>query len=140
LTVRFQADADLKHAIVKAVRKLEPAVDFASSADAGLEDIGDPELLERSAQQGRILVSHDRRTMVAYFRSRLEAGKSSPGLFIVSQGGPVGPVARTIVLAWAASEPGSGATRYTIWRRWRDTCLAVDQYAIGRRATQPVDD
>jgi hypothetical protein len=110
LSLRFQADADLKNAIVKAVRKREPSIDFASAAEAGLEGVGDPELLERAAQEGRILVSHDRRTMLAHFRARLRAGKSSPGLFVVSQGAPLGQVVRAIVLAWAASEPGE----------WRD--------------------
>jgi hypothetical protein len=103
-------DADLKNAIVKAVRQQEPSIDFASAAEAGLEGVGDPELLERAAQEGRILVSHDRRTMLVHFRARLQAGKSSPGLFVVSQSAPLGPVVRAIVLAWAASEP----------REWRD--------------------
>jgi hypothetical protein len=63
LSLRFQADADLKYAIVKGVRQREPTIDFASAAESGLEGISDPELLERAAQEGRILVSHDRRTM-----------------------------------------------------------------------------
>jgi hypothetical protein len=110
LSLRFQADADLKYAIVKAVRQREPSIDFASAAESRLEGVGDPELLERAAQEGRILVSHDRRTMLAHFRMRLEAGRPSPGLFVVSQGAPLGPVVSAIVLAWAASE---------LWE-WRD--------------------
>ena len=104
MSLRFQADADLKDAIVKAVRRREATIDFASAAESGLERIGDPELLERAAQEGRILVSHDHRTMLATFRARLESGKSSPGLFIVSQGAPLGAVVSAIVLAWSASE------------------------------------
>jgi hypothetical protein len=104
LSLRFQADADLKYAIVKAVRQRDPTIDFASAAESGLEGIGDPELLERAARESRILVSHDRRTMLAHFRARLEAGKSSPGLFIVSQGAPLEPVVSAIVLVWSASE------------------------------------
>jgi hypothetical protein len=105
LSLRFQADADLKYAIVKAVRHREPGIDFASAADSGLEGVGDTEVLERAAQEGRILVSHDRRTMLAHFRARLEAGKPSAGLFVVSQGAPIEPVANAIVLVWSASEP-----------------------------------
>jgi hypothetical protein len=105
LSLRFQADADLKYSIVKAVRQREPGIDFASAVDSGLAGVGDPDLLERAAQAGRILISHDRRTMLAHFRTRLEAKKSSPGLFIVSQGAPLQPVVDSIVLTWAASEP-----------------------------------
>jgi hypothetical protein len=43
-------------------------------------------LLEIAAQQGRIVISHDRRTMTRHFRDRLSEGKSSPGLFIVRPG------------------------------------------------------
>ena len=105
MNLRFQADADLKYAIVKAVRQREPSIDFASAAESGLENMNDPELLERAAREGRIVVSHDRRTMLAHFRARLEAGKPSPDLFVVSQGAPLGPVVSAIVVAWAASEP-----------------------------------
>jgi len=110
LSLRFQADADLKYTIVKAVRQREPSIDFASAADSGLEGISDSEILERATQEERILVSHDRRTMLTHFRARLEAEKSSPGLFLVSQGAPLQEVVHAIVLTWAASEPSD----------WRD--------------------
>lgn len=99
LSLCFQADADLKHAIVKAVCQREPSIDFASAGESGLQGVTDPELLERAARGGRILVSHDRRTVLAHFRARLKAGKSSPGLLVVSQGVPIGPVVSAIVLA-----------------------------------------
>jgi hypothetical protein len=105
LSLRFQADADLKYSIVKAVRQRERGIDFASAVDSGLAGVSDPEILEQAEQEGRILVSHDRRTMLAHFRARLEREKSSPGLFVVSQGAPLQAVVYAIVLTWAASEP-----------------------------------
>ena len=105
MNISFQADNDLKFGIVKAVRLREPAIDFASAQDAGIEMASDPELLDRAAAEGRILVSHDRRTMVHHFRAHLTDGKSSPGLLIVSQGAPIGFVAEAIVYVWALSDP-----------------------------------
>ena len=105
MSIRFQADADLNFDIVKAVRKREPAIAFASAADAELEGVGDPELLELAAGDNRILVSHDRRTMLNHFRNRLMAAKSSPGLLIVSQDAPVGPVVEAIIILWSVSDP-----------------------------------
>ena len=102
--IRLQADADIHHRIVVAVRRREPAIDFASAADSELEGVPDPDVLEIAASQGRILVTHDRRTMLDHFRSRLEEGKSSPGLFLVSQFAPLGPVVEALVLVWAASD------------------------------------
>jgi Domain of unknown function (DUF5615) len=110
LSLRFQADADLKYTIVNAIRQREPSIDFASAVDSDLEGISDPEILERAAQEDRILVSHDRRTMLAHFRARMEAEKSSPGLFVVSQGAPLPQVVSAIILVWPASEPSD----------WRD--------------------
>jgi uncharacterized protein (DUF433 family) len=35
--------------------------------------------MDRAAAQGRVLVSHDRRTMIDHLRNRLAVGKSRPG-------------------------------------------------------------
>ncbi|MBC8167136.1 MAG: DUF5615 family PIN-like protein [Bryobacteraceae bacterium] len=102
--IRFQADADVRQRIVRAVRLRESAIDFASAADSKLEGIPDPEVLEIAANQGRILITHDRRTMVDHFRTRMKEGKSSPGVFLLSQFAPIGPVVETLVSVWAASE------------------------------------
>ena len=104
--IRFQADSDLKFALVEAVRRQEPTIDFASAQEARLDGLSDPELLDRVAAEGRVLVSHDRRTMLNHFRNHLAAGKSSPGLLVVSQGAPIGVVAEAIVVLWAVTRPG----------------------------------
>jgi Domain of unknown function (DUF5615) len=105
LSVRFLADADLNFDVVKAVRRREPGLDFASAADAGIEGTGDPEILERAASQNRVLVSHDRRTMLHHFRNRLAAGKFSPGLLVVSQNAQIRPVVEAILVLWSVSDP-----------------------------------
>jgi hypothetical protein len=102
--MKFQADADLDHDIVVAVRRQEPAIDFASATDSDLAGVPDPGVLERATIENRILVTHDRRTMPQHFRDRLNAGKSSPGVFIVSQFSPIGPVLDSIVMVWATSD------------------------------------
>lgn len=103
MSTTFQADNDLNSAIVSAVRRREPSIDFASAGSADFDSVGDAEVLERAAQSGRVLVSHDRRTMLRHFRQRIEAGQSSPGLLVVSQGAPVGGVAEAIVTVWATA-------------------------------------
>jgi hypothetical protein len=42
--------------------------------------------------------------MLDHLRSRLEEGKSSPGVFLVSQFAPLGPVVEALVMVWAASD------------------------------------
>ena len=105
MSIRFQADNDLKFGIVKAVRHREPTIDFVPAQEAGLDRIGDPELLDRAAAEGRVLVSHDKRTMIHYFRERLAVGKSGPGLLIVSRGALIGDVVEALVYVWTLSDP-----------------------------------
>jgi hypothetical protein len=67
MRIRFQADADLNQIIVKATLRLEPSIDFQTAQAAGLAGLDDPDVLKLAAEQGRILVSHDRKTMPAHF-------------------------------------------------------------------------
>jgi predicted nuclease of predicted toxin-antitoxin system len=82
--VRFQADADLNHIIVLAVLRRESSVDFKSATGAGLSGRADEEVLALAAREGRVLVSHDHRTMPKHF-ARFSVEQSSPGLLIVPQ-------------------------------------------------------
>ena len=105
MSIRFQADNDLKFGIVKAVRRRQPSFDFVSAQEAGLDGVGDPELLDRVALEDRVRVSHDRRTMLDNFRAHLAAGKSSPGLLIVPQDASIGDVVEAFGLHLGALRP-----------------------------------
>jgi len=102
--VRYLADEDLDYDIIEGLRIHEPAIDILDAKSAGLRGTNDPVLLELAAQQERILITHDRRTMARYFRDRLAAGKSSPGLFIVPQRTAIGEVIDSLLLVWTASQ------------------------------------
>lgn len=101
MNVRYQADADLNQAIVTGVLRREPAVNFQSAFAAGLDGVVDAEVLRFSAQQGRILVSHDRRTMPLEF-AEFVASQSSAGVIIVSRRLPFETVIEELLI-WAAS-------------------------------------
>ena len=102
--IRFLADADFNHAIVKGCRRHEPALDFMSANEASLEGVPDPEVLALAATQNRILVTHDRQTMPHHFGEFLMRRGSSPGVFLVSQYAPIGEVIEELLLIWAASD------------------------------------
>lgn len=80
-------------------------MDFVSAQEAELDGVPDSLLLDRAAAEGRVLVSHDRRTMIDRFRDHLAAGKSSPGLLIVSQGSAIADVVEALLYVWALSNP-----------------------------------
>jgi len=100
---RFQADADFNHKVVIGLKRREPFVDFMSAHDGGTVGVPDPEALRIAAESGRILVSHDRKTMLAHF-ARFIGQRSSPGLIIVSQDLDIGAAIENLLLIWAATD------------------------------------
>lgn len=79
-------------------------MDFLSANDAELEGLPDPDVLTRAADEDRILVTHDLKTMPHHLGRFLQTGRSSPGVLLVPQYVPVGDVIDELVLIWAASE------------------------------------
>lgn len=104
MKVRFQADADLNQIIIKATLRLEPAIDFRTAQASGLAGLNDRDVLQLAADAGRILVSHDRKTMPGHF-SQFTQSQNSAGILIVSQKMAVSQVAEELFLIWLASEP-----------------------------------
>ena len=103
MKIRFQADADLNEDIVKGVLRREPEIDFRTATSAGLRGLSDHGVLALAAQDRRVLVSHDRKTMPHAFAQFIGA-RTSPGLFLVSQKTDLLIVIESILLAWNASD------------------------------------
>ncbi len=104
MKIKFQADADLNQIIVRATLRLEPGIDFQTAQAAGLAGLDDTEVLKSAALEGRVLVSHDRKTMPKQFENFV-LSEISPGILIVSQKLPISRVAEDLFLIWLASEP-----------------------------------
>jgi hypothetical protein len=96
---RFQADADFNQKIVLGLRRREPVVDFEDARAGGVIGLPDPDVLHKAADLGRILISHDFRTMPAHF-ARFVEGRSSPGLIVVPQELDIGDLR----IIWVASD------------------------------------
>ena len=103
MSVRFQADADLNHIIVRAVVRREPSIDFQTAHVAGLTGVPDQEVLALAAQAGRVLVTHDRKTMPEHFAEFIGHTTSS-GVIVVPQKLPIRAVVEDLLLIWMASE------------------------------------
>jgi uncharacterized protein DUF5615 len=79
VSIRFQADNDLNGLIVRATVRHEPAIAQAASLDR----LGDKVVLQRASADGRILVTHDKRSMPRHFAEFLAQGHESPGVLVV---------------------------------------------------------
>jgi Domain of unknown function (DUF5615) len=103
MKVRFQADADFNQDIVQAMRRRVPAVDFQTAHEAGLAGLGDDVVLKRATQEGRVLISHDRRTMPFHFVALIATGTCA-GVILVPKNLPIRQVVEDLILIWEASE------------------------------------
>ena len=110
MTIRFQADADLNQIIVLATLRREPAIDFQTAVAAELAGFADPQVLQKAAQVGRVLVTHDQRTMPRHFADFITT-RTSPGLLIIPQHLPVAAAADDLLLIWALTEPDEWTNR-----------------------------
>lgn len=111
MSIRFLADADLRFQIVTGTRLREPSMDFLSAGEAQLAGMHDTEVLHLAATHGRILVSHDTKTMPGHFQSFLTMGNASPGVLIAAQTELDRDVIDALVLIWAASSPEDWTNR-----------------------------
>ena len=103
MKVRFQADANLNEDIVAGTARREAGVDFQTADEANLRGLPDPQVLALAAQENRILVTHDRRTMPHHFGDFI-VNQQSPGVLVVSQKLSVSVAIEELLLLWAASD------------------------------------
>jgi hypothetical protein len=103
MKIRFQADADLNHIILLATVRREPEIDFQSAVTAGLAGLNDREVLATVSKEGRVLVTHDRKTMPTHFSDFITA-ESSSGVIVVPQNLSIISVVEDLILIWFITE------------------------------------
>ena len=77
--LRLLIDQDLDHVILRGLLLRVPNVDIITAHQAGLSDASDPDLLAWAAEQKRIVVTHDRRTMPSHAAAGMARGGSVVG-------------------------------------------------------------
>ena len=70
-------------------------------------------MLSLAAREGRILVSHDLKSMPRHYREFMLSGQESPGVFLIAQDVPVAVAIDALMLIWVASEAEEWANRLT---------------------------
>lgn len=103
MKIRFQADANFNEDIVFGLLRREPSIDFQTAEEANLRRVIDPLVLKRAAEEGRILVTHDRRTMPDHFAKFITSGQS-PGVLIIAQNLSINIAIEELLTIWVASD------------------------------------
>jgi predicted nuclease of predicted toxin-antitoxin system len=103
MKVRFLADYDFNAEIVDGLLRRESSIDIKTGLEAGLQGVSDPDVLDKAADEGRVLVTHDHRTMPRHFAEFISQ-RQSPGVFIIQQRIEIAAAIDELLLIWSASE------------------------------------
>ncbi len=82
--LRFLSDENFNGDIVRGLFLRQPNLDLIRVQDVGLQETSDPDILEWSAINNRIVLTHDKATMPDFAYQRLITGKEMSGLFVVN--------------------------------------------------------
>ena len=96
--LKLAADENLNNDIIRGLIRRKPDLDIVRIQDVGLSGADDPTVLEWAAQEGRILLTHDVKTITRYAYKRIDADQPMPGVIEVSRRVPVGVAIEDILL------------------------------------------
>ncbi|HVX42816.1 MAG TPA: DUF5615 family PIN-like protein [Mycobacteriales bacterium] len=83
MSPRFLADENIDSDLVLGLRRRVDDIDIVRVQDVGLRTVGDPEILQWAADEERILISHDLRTIPMFAGECLAAGMLMPGVILL---------------------------------------------------------
>lgn len=104
--LRLLSDENFRGEIVRGLLRRQPDLPLVRVQDAGLGSANDSTILEWAAQEGRILLTHDVKTMPRFAYDRVVASQSMPGVVVVNDRMPTGVVIDEILLLALCSEEG----------------------------------
>ncbi len=82
--LRFLADHNFSEIIIAQVLAALPDLDLVRARDIGMAQTPDSDILEWAANSGRIVLTHDIKTMVSEAWARVAAGLPMPGVLAVT--------------------------------------------------------
>ena len=100
---RFLADENFNNDLLRALLRRAPDLDIVRAQDTIVAGADDPTLLTWAAREGRVLLTHDARTIPRFAYDRVRAGQPLPGVVVVSGGAALGTLLEDLLLLIAAT-------------------------------------
>jgi hypothetical protein len=113
LPLRFLADTNFDQRIVAGVLRVAPDISFELPLGIIPDRMTDPDVFALAAFMGRVIVSHDTRTMPGHFADFV-AHSSSPGLILVPRSMTIGDAIEELVMIGHFAEADEWLN---LWRR-----------------------
>jgi hypothetical protein len=104
--LRLLIDHDFDQDILRGLLQRIPDLDAVTAYEVGLSEAPDPELLAWAAEEGRIIVTYDRRTMPGHAADRMAAGKTIAGVIVASRRMPIRQTIDELEVVVSCSEAG----------------------------------
>jgi hypothetical protein len=98
-------DENFKEQIVTGLRRRLRDLDITTARATGLLGKADPQVLERAAEEDRVLLTHDTRTMKGFAYERVERGLPMPGVVEVPDLLQIGRAIEDLILIASLIEP-----------------------------------
>ena len=95
--MKFLADEHIPRSLLEQLGLHLPSVDVVHASDVGLAHTPDPDILQWAADNQRVVISRDKRTMQNFAYQRIAAGLPMPGLIILNRRISIGPAIRGII-------------------------------------------
>jgi len=102
--LRLLIDQDLDHVILRGLLLRVPNLDVITAHQASLSNASDSEVLAWAAEQERIIITHDRRTMPFHATSRIAKAEKVAGIIVVSRQLPVSQVISELEIIVSCSD------------------------------------
>jgi hypothetical protein len=94
----FLADEDFNNDILDGLARRDLSVDILRVQDVDLSGADDPVILEWAALAGRIVLTHDRKSMPTHGSERVARGDPMPGIVAVRKSAPYAMAIEEILL------------------------------------------
>ena len=98
------SDDNFDNHIVRGLVRRMPTIDLVRVQDVGLGQTDDRAILHWAADHGRVLLTHDRRTVPAFALDRVTRGEPMPGVFVVHIRAPVAHIIDDMLLVAQCSD------------------------------------
>lgn len=76
-------DENVRASIIRALLQQRPELDLVRVDEVGLRSTDDPLILAWAAERGRVLLTHDRRTMTRHAYERVRNQQEMPGVIVL---------------------------------------------------------
>lgn len=112
MPVKFLTDQNFDNNILRGLLRRQPELDIIRVQDVGLSEAEDPTVLEWAAQESRVLLTHDVKTMPDYAYQRLAEGLPMAGVVLVNLKTSTGQLIEEILILAEFEEEYVGQIQY----------------------------